>query len=449
MRSGWGRASGWVLLLLAAAGLFLGGPAMAALAKPGVRGRPAAAMEEAPAPGVNLTKIRTGVHPGHTRVVLEMSGGTGWSVRPTAEGALLVSIPRAVVGEGVRDLAFGRGVLRGVRVLRLEAGVEVRLDTHPAGRGYRTLTLKNPDRLVVDLLEGVERPREAAPTARPERQGPVPEARPAEAAAPAAREVPAASPAPPPTREPEAPAGGPALTVVLDPGHGGHDTGAIGPTGLLEKDVVLDVALRLRRLLEQRLKVRVLMTRTEDVFVPLPERAAAANRAKADFFLSLHLNGAQTRGVVGAETFFFAREPSDNDARASAQRENLVLESNGTAGKDQESLLKITLADMAVTRDIKESGTLAELLLASMDRRLKVENRGVKSGPFYVLATAAMPAVLVESAFITNPREEQRLQREEHRQRIAEALFDGVARYKTRYEQRVGVGRPPLGGLGS
>jgi N-acetylmuramoyl-L-alanine amidase len=207
----------------------------------------------------------------------------------------------------------------------------------------------------------------------------------------------------------------------------------------MEKDVVLDLGLRLKRLLEQRLQVRVLMTRSEDVFVVLADRSALANRAKADFFVSLHVNAAEKRGAVGFETFFFAREPSDNDARASAQRENLVLDSNGAAGTGRDALLKMTLADMAVTRDIKESSNLAELVLASLDKSLKVENRGVKSGPFYVLATAAMPAVLVESAFITNPGEERRLQREDHRQRLAEALFEGIARYKTRYEQRLGM----------
>jgi N-acetylmuramoyl-L-alanine amidase len=207
----------------------------------------------------------------------------------------------------------------------------------------------------------------------------------------------------------------------------------------MEKDVVLDLALRLRRLLQERLGVRVIMTRTEDVFVPLQERTAIANRARADFFLSLHVNGSAKRGAVGFETFYFTREPSDNDARGSAQRENLVIEADGSRGKDQESLLRITLADMAVTRDMRESSELAELVLTSLDRLLKVENRGVKSGPFYVLATAAIPAILVEGAFITNPKEERKLQREEYRQRVAEALYEGIAKYKSRYERRAGT----------
>jgi N-acetylmuramoyl-L-alanine amidase len=211
----------------------------------------------------------------------------------------------------------------------------------------------------------------------------------------------------------------------------------------MEKEVVLDLALRLRRLLQERLGLRVIMTRTEDVFVPLQERTAIANRAKADFFISIHVNGASKRRAVGFETFYFTRESSDSDARASAQRENLVIEADAARDKDQDSLLRIILADMAVTRDIRESSQLAELTLTSLEKLLKMENRGVKSGPFYVLATAAMPAILVESAFITNPNEERRLQREAYRQRLAEAMFEGIARYKARYERRVGMRTGP------
>jgi N-acetylmuramoyl-L-alanine amidase len=160
--------------------------------------------------------------------------------------------------------------------------------------------------------------------------------------------------------------------------------------------------------------------------------------------MSIHANAARKRNAVGFETFFFSREPSDSDARASAQRENLIIETDGTQGSDQESLLRITLADMAVTRDMRESSQMAELILASLDKLLRVENRGVKSGPFYVLATAAMPAILVESAFITNPREERKLQRTEYRQRLAEALFEGIAKYKARYERRVGMASAAL-----
>ena len=361
-----------------------------------------------------------------------------------------------------------------METVRRANGVEVIVVCRPAGVKVRTLTLTEPERLVLDMsLPGAgEEERTLAqagappPGNAPKVASPAPAPRGGTEKSPGS-EVPAPAlgdrmvrvPGPLGNTGREATGGsGPGapglpdrddhrklLTIVLDPGHGGHDTGAIGPTGLMEKDVVLDLAFRLRRLLQDRLGVRVLMTRTEDEFVPLADRSAFANRAKADFLISLHVNAASKRGAIGFETFFFAREPSDNDARASAQRENLVVESNGAAGKDLESLLKTTLADMAVTRDIKESSNLAERLLASLEKILRVDNRGVKSGPFYILATAAMPAVLVESAFITNPKEERKLQQEEHRQRIADALYEGIAAYKVRYEQRLGLRNVPAG----
>jgi N-acetylmuramoyl-L-alanine amidase len=416
-----------------------------------------------------ITQLRVGAYPTHTRVVLETVGPQEWSIEKEEDGdALKVMLPGGVLAKGIQPLTLRAGVVRAVQPAQRAGGAEVTVFREGRDAGIRTFTLKHPDRIVIDILarapeapgqraarEGANPPSGSSPpTTQPV---PSPEAR---ATPPVAEPLPRVSQAsaqpdvaatggqrvtapmipPPVDGNAGGAAGGPVvLTVVLDPGHGGHDTGAVGPSGLMEKDVVLDLALRLRWLLTTRLGIRVIMTRTEDVFVPLQERTAIANRAKADFFLSLHMNGATTRGAGGFETYYFTREPSDSDARASAQRENLVIESNGAAGKDLESLLKITLADMAVTRDMRESSELAEFVLSSLDTLLKVENRGVKSGPFYVLATAAMPAILVESAFITNPKEERKLQRETYRQRVAEALYTGIAKYKVRYERRVGM----------
>lgn len=425
----------------------------------------------------NVTKVRVGTHEGFKRIVFELGGPQEWSVDQPAGGPLRIVIPGVGLGDGVRRLDFPRGPVRSIQPIRRSGGVEVLVFCEPSQVRVRTLTLTDPDRLVVDVMlpgagdgERTVAQRTAPSPTRSNSTATTGVAKPgAPALPPSGPETPsppASEPALRPTGTPSAPGTGPAggsgtpapseadreeatpLTVVLDPGHGGHDTGAIGPSGLMEKDVVLDLALRLRGLLQQRLGIRVLMTRTEDVFVPLPERSAFANRVKADFLISLHVNAANKRGAIGFETFYFTREPSDNDARASTQRENLIIENNGTTGKDLESLLKTTLADMAVTRDMKESSNLAERILSSLEKILRVENRGVKSGPFYVLATAAMPAVLVESAFITNPREERKLQREAYRQQIAHALFEGIAAYKVRYQQRLGLRSAPPG-LGS
>lgn len=423
-----------------------------------------------PAADATITQLRVGTYPTYTRVVLDTAGPLEWSIQEEGKQALRVVVPGGVLAPGIHRLELRKGIVRAIEPVQRSGGIEVTLlSPHPRGK-VRAFSLKDPDRIVIDVLiagpgEAGEPPVQpqsiassptvSAPSSPPPVGGrePAAEARPTGIIAETAGRVTRSpdAPGPPPADSPRKEArpslpmatrgpGAAWLTVVLDPGHGGHDTGAVGPTGLMEKDVVLDLALRLRRLLQERLGVRVILTREEDVFVPLQERTAIANRAKADFFISLHVNGAAKRGAVGFETFYFTREPSDNDARASAQRENLVIETDGTRAKDQESLLRITLADMAVTRDMRESSELAELVLGSLDKLLKVENRGVKSGPFYVLATAAMPAILVEGAFITNPKEERKLQREVYRQRVAEALYEGIAKYKARYERRVGTG---------
>jgi len=417
-----------------------------------------------------ITQIRTGVHPAHTRIVLETLGALECSVQEEEGGKLLrVVVPGGVLAKSIQPLTLRSGMVRAVQPIQQDGGVEVRVHRDGGNGGVRTFTLKHPDRLVIDVLAapaeraspGVAGKESTVPSSTPEsassfRQADLaqPVSDPAGAAHHAARgsEGPAdrssgreetlsgpvaaaensggSDPGQTPTQ----------LTVVLDPGHGGHETGAVGPMGLMEKDIVLDLALRLRQLLADRMGLRVIMTRAEDVFVSLQDRTAIANRAKADFFISLHMNGATKRGAVGFETYYFTREPSDSDARASAQRENLVIEPDGSRGKDTDSLLRTILADMAVTRDMRESSELAEFVLTSLDKLLKVENRGVKSGPFYVLATAAMPAILIESAFITNPKEERKLQQEAYRQRVAEAIYDGIAKYKNRYERRAGKG---------
>jgi N-acetylmuramoyl-L-alanine amidase len=152
----------------------------------------------------------------------------------------------------------------------------------------------------------------------------------------------------------------------------------------------------------------------------------------------LHVNAAPRSQAVGFETYFLSREPSDRGARASAIRENTALNLEGV-GQAAQRGLKTVLWDLAQTFYVKESSELAELLLNELERSLKVDSRGVKSAPFFVLIGAAMPSVLVEVAFITNPDEEHKLEQEGYRQQIAQALLAGIAKFKARYEKRVGV----------
>jgi N-acetylmuramoyl-L-alanine amidase len=214
--------------------------------------------------------------------------------------------------------------------------------------------------------------------------------------------------------------------IVIDPGHGGHDTGTVGRNGLMEKDLVLDVALSLKKSLEERLGAEVLMTRSEDRFISLEERTAIANRRKADLFISIHANASTSRSTSGVETYYlnFAKNAAD---RQIAARENATTLMS--IGELQDLVRKIAMADKST-----ESRELAGLMQRSLftgSRGIfpKSRNRGVRSAPFIVLIGAEMPAVLVEVAFISNPRDEKLLRKENSQQVLARALLTGIEGY--------------------
>ncbi len=214
--------------------------------------------------------------------------------------------------------------------------------------------------------------------------------------------------------------------VALDPGHGGHDTGTIGPSGLKEKDLVLDVARRVRRLVEERLGTEVILTRDKDDFVPLEERTAIANKEGADLFISIHANASRNRRVSGVETFYLSFA-SDADEREVASRENATSQRNI---RELEDLLKrIALGDFN-----QESQDLAHVVQQSLagvmlESKPQWHDRGVKKAPFIVLINSTMPSILTEIAFISNPSDEKYLQREDSRELVAEALYKGIEEY--------------------
>jgi len=214
--------------------------------------------------------------------------------------------------------------------------------------------------------------------------------------------------------------------IVIDPGHGGHDTGTIGPTGLREKDVVLDVGLRLKKLLEHKANCEVVMTRSDDTFIPLEERTAIANAKAADLFVSIHANASSDQDARGIETYYL-NFTSNPDALAVAAREN---------ASSQESVhqLQDLIKKIALTEKIQESAEFARDVQREVYRRTsqlssEQRNRGVKKAPFVVLIGANMPSVLAEISFLTNPRDEKSLRRSDYRQKIAEALYQGILDY--------------------
>jgi N-acetylmuramoyl-L-alanine amidase len=214
--------------------------------------------------------------------------------------------------------------------------------------------------------------------------------------------------------------------IVIDPGHGGYDQGASGPTGLTEKEVALDVSLRLGELLRQRLGTQIYFTRDSDEYVALHERTAMANRWDGDLFLSIHANASRDRAARGVETFYLNFNAS-RDALEVATRENASSEKTVNELND---LVK----QIALQEKLQESREFAAYIQSALQSHAVksaggMANRGVKRAPFIVLIGAKMPSILAEIGFITNPNEEERMRRSEHRQKIAEALYAGVLKY--------------------
>jgi len=225
--------------------------------------------------------------------------------------------------------------------------------------------------------------------------------------------------------------------IVIDPGHGGHDTGTIGPTGLMEKDLCLDVALRLGKIIQQRLPgADVVYTRSDDTFVPLEERTHIANEAKADLFISIHANSSHDHGARGIETYYLNLKGSP-DAMEVASRENATAQQSV---HDLEDLVK----RIARSEKIDESREFAADIQDSLARRIQksykpVKDRGVRKAPFVVLIGADMPSILTEISFLSNPADEQLLKKPEHRQKVAEGLYQGVASYLQSLNSMTGI----------
>ena len=214
--------------------------------------------------------------------------------------------------------------------------------------------------------------------------------------------------------------------IVIDPGHGGHDTGTIGPHGLEEKDLVLEVGRRLGKMLETRLGAEVVYTRKDDTFVPLETRTAIANQERADLFISIHANSSRDPGARGVETYYL-NFTSSPEALEVAARENAVSEKS--IYELQDLVKKIALKDK-----IEESREFAGDVQQSLHSGLAlkspaIRNRGVKKAPFIVLIGANMPSILAEISFVSNPSDEHHLETAEYRRRIAESLYRGIAKY--------------------
>jgi N-acetylmuramoyl-L-alanine amidase len=404
---------------------------------------------------VAVDNIRYWEAPNSLRVVVDISGDATFNQGDAKDpDRVFIDISPARLNSALlgKQWPVKSGLLQQIRVGQYDATtVRVVLDVGTIGR-VTSFTLRDPVRLVIDVLG-----KEAAtpsPSTAPSAAGDAAPAEPVIATA-AVATLPVVEPAKQPatktaslTNKPANPRPGDAETkiitpakppnagtrslvrslglklsrVVIDAGHGGHDVGSIGPSGYTEKDLVLDVALRLRELIETELGAEVVMTRADDTFVPLESRTATANQQEADLFISIHANSSRMRGARGVETYFL-NFTSSREALETASRENAASERS--IHELQDLVKKIMLRDK-----VDESRELAQHIQRAMAvRKGAGTDRGVKQAPFVVLIGANMPSILAEICFISNPEEEKFVKSAENRRAIAESLFEGVKSY--------------------
>jgi len=348
--------------------------------------------------------------PNGVRVVLSVSPAVSHTV-VNENGRLLVRLAADALDADVSAVTAAP-VLAGARVVP-PATIELALGT--AFASYRAAEQREAAAalVTVDLLTASTPPATGDPTA------------------PAPDTAPAVPTQEPPPLLPEATG---IRTIVIDPGHGGTEQGARGPSGTLEKHVALAVARQLKGAIETRLGLRVLLTRSGDETVALDARAAFANNNKADLFLSLHANASVRSSVSGAEVFYVSVGEYGEAARSAISEPGALLPTLGGG----ERAVDLILWEMAQAQHLNESARLARVLEGEMRQRLAMSPRAIQQAPFRVLVGANMPAVLVEMGFITNPAEEKRLNTPAYQTQIVDVLLNAVVRFKEASE-RVGA----------
>src|SRR6185369_4148683 len=375
-------------------------------------------------PPAVLNEMKHCSNPEYARISLELDRDITWERHELGKGApgkpgrVYVDLKRTRLGENVKDITIGDGLLKGARVGQYKADVvRVVLDTEHI-KDYKIFPLSSPSRLVIDVRG--ERPTEIS------RLEPVVSAAPERDAVPKLEEQPAVPEKK--SRTPKKPAISKIRRIVVDPGHGGHDSGAVGLNGIREKDVVLAIGLKLRELLKDELGLDVVMTRSTDVFIPLEERTAIANKVGADLFLSVHANAAPNRLAAGIETYYLNLAKTDKVAQLAAKENGTTLE--------KVSVLQAILFDLMANYKLNDSAHLADEVQKSLHKKIRtrygdVKNLGVKQGPFYVLVGASMPSILVETAFVSNSVEESRLNDPAYQEMTANGILEGVRSYIT------------------
>ncbi|HET6369888.1 MAG TPA: N-acetylmuramoyl-L-alanine amidase [Nitrospiria bacterium] len=359
---------------------------------------------------LEITALRHWSHPDYTRVVIDMSSAPKFQKEEKKEKnrtELVFTFQNTrLAGKIPPVISIRDGVAREVRT-RQQGKESAVLILLASPYTYKIISLTEPDRLVVDLLRQ-EDPQKTETTEKSDERPPVVKS--------SLEDMPKLD----------------IRTIVIDPGHGGKDPGAIGRNGLTEKEVVLDIGLRLRKLVIKRLKKKVLMTRSTDVFIPLEERTFMANAKRADLFISIHANASTSRDTRGIEVYLLGRA-SDDRAMETAARENST--STAAATDFQKLILNDLRKDFNINESLELAHTVSNAITEKVLPRYPTNDLGVKRAPFFVLANSHMPAILAEISFVSNPLEEKRLRSPSYRQRMAEALFAGLERYIASFKE--------------
>lgn len=352
------------------------------------RERAAAPSSEAPS-GAPISVDVTVVHVDPTtQVVLGESGPSRFAPSLVESGMQIQWLDRRITAP-FSERRFDDPLVAAVRFEENSATVVFR----EPGLTARAYPLTNPDRVVVEVGRAIEAPR-----------------------------IEPASPPPPSV---------PAITIVVDPGHGGEETGAVGPGGLQEKEVTLQIARRLAAAIPKVVSSRVVLTRDSDSAISLDDRTSLANHERANLFLSLHANSSRAAGAHGSETYYLSLDGSDRFSQEVAQRENQPgLAAGGAAPSNPD--LDFILWDLAQSAHVNESSRLADAIQTQLNIVSKTENRGIKQAPFRVLSGAAMPAVLVEIGFISHPEEEKQLRSAAFQESVAAAIAKAVGEFFAR-----------------
>lgn len=314
--------------------------------------------------------------------------------------------------ETVKTIPIEDGLLRQVRNAQFDPKtVRVVLDTQSKISDYKVFTLADPFRVVIDVMSTAAPDKNGKPEGKGQNAGKGKEASTANK-----KETPTL------TRQ----QGLSMKRIVIDPGHGGKDPGTCSPSGLKEKDIVLDVALRVAKTLKEKLGCEVVLTRDRDVFIPLEERTAIANAKEADLFLSIHVNAAPNHEARGIETYVL-------DLASNKDAMRLAAMENATSAKqisDLQSILLDLMQNSKIKESLKLAGLVQEEMVSGLNKKFStVTNLGVKKAPFVVLIGAQMPAILTEIAFLSNPEEEKRLKDEAYLAGVANHISGGVAQY--------------------